>query len=124
MCERCHTSSLHSRYRTSPTLLGAIARSCRAQCTDSTGQIVRLATKSGLGMTVPKLVLGMCRYFGAGCLLTHGGWAESVHLPPGTCITTTCQLFGEDRKLTIPSVILFGTCRVPGRVSRPTKVLQ
>lgn len=32
VCERCHTSSLHSRWQTSPTLLGATARSCREQC--------------------------------------------------------------------------------------------
>lgn len=36
VCEGCHTSSLHSRWRTSPTLLGATARSCREQCRQTT----------------------------------------------------------------------------------------
>lgn len=82
------------------------------------------ATKSGLGTTVQKLVLGMCRHLAGaneGALRVTG-----ERRPEGTRITTTCQLFGEDRKLSVPSrnPVRDVPLTSVGRVSRPTKVLQ
>lgn len=141
VCERCHTSSLHSRWQTSPTLLGATARSCREQCRQTTAgsRIVHHPTKSGLGATVSKLVPGMCRLFEAGAcfflpspFLASHAW-ELVRSLAGYIaryrrehvLPRRVNCSGEDRKLSVPSVILSGTsAAVSGRVSRPTKVLQ
>lgn len=76
----------------------------------SAGQIVRRATKSGLGTTVPQLVLGMCHRGRLSPAFLHprrkvrDRSSRYVHpVPAGTRITTTCQLFEEDRKLAVPS---------------------
>lgn len=87
---------------------------------------MRRATKSGLGTTVSKLVLGMCRLFGAGaspplsCPIRGSwfvGWLAGLlhysvyrreHVLPRR---VNCS--GEDWKLTVPSVILRDERRVP-----------
>lgn len=121
---RCHTSSLHSRWQTSPTLLGATARSCREQCrqTRAGSQIVHHTTKSGLGATVSKLVPGICRLFEAGACFFLSSSFLAAHTWGLIRWLAGCSVYrrehvlprrvncsGEDRKLSGSSVILSGT---------------
>lgn len=62
------------------------------------GQIVRRATKSGLGTTVPKLVHGMCRHFGPSERLPFSRTRDEEdeelnrYTRGNMYYTTTCQL--------------------------------
>lgn len=127
--ERCHPSSLHSRWRTSPTRCwaqqpGAAERNVQTLSGPDSARGDKVSTWHDSSEACVQDVSSLYRV--SACSSPH----SPLHLHVGASrvtrytrcrwkrvLSSTCQLFEETypetyQKLTIPSVILSGTCRV------------